>query len=197
MSVELDWKALPEWKVVRAATGQAIVSDPLLAVQLRDSSFPLSTSVPTIGVIDFGTSVPTPGVLYEWVVPLGRRARGDAGFTLIVSSADPATRQMVSFVAAANAIPMYVTGSLEDIENAEPAGDVTVTELETLELLHRVGGTLSASDFGERVGIEATTAGNRLVSLAKKGYVHRFERSRREGDLFVDLRTVRPPIALA
>lgn len=197
VSIEINSRALPNWTFVLAATGQVILSDALGAVQLRDSSFPPSTSVPTIGLIDFGVSIPTPGVLYEWVVPLGRRARGDAGFTLFVSSADPATRQMVSYVAAANAIPLYVTGSSKDIENAEPAGDLTVTEMETLDVLHRVGGTLSASDFGERVGVEATTAGNRLVTLAKKGYIHRIERSRREGDLFIDPRTVRPAVAFA
>jgi len=48
----------------------------------------------------------------------------------------------------------------------------------TLQVLHRVGATVTASNFGVRVGIEATTAGNRLVNLAKKGYVHRIERSR-------------------
>jgi DNA-directed RNA polymerase subunit L len=36
-------------------------------------------------------------------------------------------------------------------------------------------------------GIEVNAAVNRLSSLAKKGYVHRINRPRREGDAFVDL----------
>ncbi len=186
----------PSQKVVRVATGQPIVSDSVGAVHLRESSFPLS-SENTIGVIDFGASIPTPGVLYEWVVPLGQRARaeGMGQFTLIVSSTDEATRQMASYVAAANSLPLYVTNSCQDIHSAEPAGDLTATERETLQVLHRVGGTLTAADFGDRLGIEATAAGNRLVNLSRKGYVHRIVRSRSKGDLFVDPRTIHAPTA--
>ena len=46
----------------------------------------------------------------------------------------------------------------------------------------------AASDLADRAGIEATAAGNRLVNLVRKGYVYRWERPRREGDLFVDPR---------
>ena len=50
---------------------------------------------------------------------------------------------------------------------------------------------LTAAEFARQVGIEQTTAGNRLVSLHKKGYLQRVERPHPIGDLFMDPRSIR------
>ena len=51
-------------------------------------------------------------------------------------------------------------------------------------------GPLPPFDFAEQVNIEKTAAGNRLVSLQKKGYLQRVEQPHPAGDLFVDPRSV-------
>ena len=51
-------------------------------------------------------------------------------------------------------------------------------------------GTVTALGLAEQVNIEKTAAGNRLVSLQKKGYLQRVEQPHPAGDLFVDPRSV-------
>jgi len=54
-------------------------------------------------------------------------------------------------------------------------------------LIRSAGGEVTSSRVADLAGIEVNAAVNRLSGLAKKGYVHRVARSRREGDAFVDL----------
>jgi len=54
-------------------------------------------------------------------------------------------------------------------------------------LIRSAGGEVTSSRVADLAGIEVNAAVNRLSALAKKGYVHRVARSRREGDAFVDL----------
>ena len=77
------------------------------------------------------------------------------------------------------------------IDLFEAVGDLTAMDRETLSLVLRAGGTVTAAEFAEQLGAEQTTAGNRLVTLHKKGYLQRVERPHPFGDQFVDPRSVR------
>ena len=74
--------------------------------------------------------------------------------------------------------------------NAEPAGDLTIKDREILEVVLKAGGTMTATELAQRLQIEQTTAGNRLIALNKKGYLQRIERPHPIGDQFVDPRSV-------
>lgn len=188
-----------EVKVVHVGTGSAVWSDPTAAALRRDAEFPaVSTGAPRIGVLDFGEIVPTPAALREFLVPLGEGVRsGRYGtFALFVSAPDDATREFVQYLSVARDFPIFIAPSLARLDEATPAGELTRTERETLDLLARVGGTLTAADFAESTGLGVTAAGNRLINLSRKGYVHRIQQSGRTGDLFVDPRTIRPHSAI-
>jgi predicted ArsR family transcriptional regulator len=76
------------------------------------------------------------------------------------------------------------------LEQAETVGDLTVNDRETLRLVLQAGGTVTAAELAEQLGIEQTTAGNRLVALNKKGYLLRVERPHPVGHQFFDVRSV-------
>ena len=85
---------------------------------------------------------------------------------------------------------VFLCSTYDDLEYAEPVGALTTSDHETLEHVFEAGGTVNGGDLAERVGIEKTAAGNRLVSLQKKGFVQRVERPHPVGDLFVDPRSL-------
>jgi len=58
-------------------------------------------------------------------------------------------------------------------------------------LVLQAGGTVTAAQLADRLGVENTTAGNRLIGLQKKGYLQRIERPHPIGDQFLDARSVR------
>jgi len=86
---------------------------------------------------------------------------------------------------------MFVSSSSVVLKGAEPVGGLTAKDRETLDLVLQAGGTVTATEFAQRQGIEQTTAGNRLVTLHKKGYLQRMQRPHPVGDLFVDPRSIR------
>ncbi len=164
------------------------------ATEFRDANFPpRAMSQPTAAVIDFsGMPTANPGRIRELVLPVAQGIRGGlyGPMVLFVSTADDGLADFVNDMAVANDVGLFWSTTSDNLEEAKPLGDLTTTERATLELLKHLGGQATAAQLGERAGIEATAAGNRLVNLVKKGYLYRFERTRREGDLFVDPRTV-------
>jgi hypothetical protein len=150
-----------------------------------------------IGVIHLGGLRPTPGILND-VLEIGESVRSGryGNFTLVVSSEDDATRSVLRDTAASKNVAIFLTKSPLRLANAEPVGDLTAKDRETITLVLHAGGTVTAAALGEQLGIEQTTAGNRLVALQKKGFLQRVERPHPEGDLFIDPRSVRfGPIA--
>ena len=85
---------------------------------------------------------------------------------------------------------MFVSSSTTDLSQAEAVGGLTGKDRETLDFVLQVGGTVTATEMARTLGVEQTTAGNRLVSLHKKGYLQRIARSHPIGDLFVDPRSM-------
>lgn len=181
-------------KFVPAGTGPAVWDDPH-ASRVVDRFMPQEREHgPAVGILYLGKVRPTPEVLQAAVLTTGEDVRAGryGNLTFFVASEDEATRRMVGDVAAANDLAIFVSPSIATtLENAEPVGSLTAKDRETLSLVLTAGGTLTASELAQKHGIEQTTAGNRLVALQKKGFLHRVQRPHPSGDLFIDPRSVR------
>jgi predicted DNA binding protein len=186
-----------EVKFVNAGTGSEVWDDPnatgswnhvIERVMPRDRHHG-----PMIGILDLAKLRPTPVVLRDVIVAIGEDVRAGryGNFTFVVSSEDAATRSIVSDIASAKDVAIFISSSPTHLDQAHPAGDLTVKDRETLGLVLQAGGTVTAAELAEQLGIENTTAGNRLIALNKKGYLQRLERPHPGGDQFLDARSVR------
>ena len=180
-------------KFVPAATGSGVWDDPYADQMIQRFMPPGRRHGPMLGVLDIGAVHPTPGVLMNTVVTVGEdiRAGRYGDFSFFICSRDEDTRRVIGDIAASNNVAMFVCSSSADLGDAEPVGVITARDRETLRLVSEAGGTVTASSLAGRLEIEQTAAGNRLVSLHKKGYLQRVERPHPAGDLFVDPRSVR------
>lgn len=180
-------------KFVPAGTGSAVWDDTNAGCVIQRFMPHDRNHGPMIGIVHLGGVRPTPSVLRDVVVTVGEDVKaGRYGeFNFIISSEDEATRSVIRDVATAQDVAMFVSSSSVVLEDAEPVGALTVKDHETLDLVLTAGGTVTVMEFARRVGIEQTTAGNRLVSLHKKGYLQRLERPHPTGDLFMDPRSIR------
>jgi len=86
---------------------------------------------------------------------------------------------------------VFVTTSPTNLKNAEPGGNLTIKDRETLSIVLQAGGTVTAAQLADQLQIEQTTAGNRLIALNKKGYLQPLERPHPIGDQFADIRSIR------
>lgn len=182
-----------ELKFVPAGTGSAVWDDPHAEQVIRRFMPRDRRHGPMVGIVHLGAVRPTPNVLRDVVITIGEDANaGRYGeFTFVVSSEDEATRNVIRDVATAQDVAMFVSSLPFVLEDAEPVGALTAKDRETMDLVLTAGGTVTAAEFARQVGIEQTTAGNRLVSLHKKGYLQRVERPHPIGDLFMDPRSIR------
>ena len=179
-------------KFVPAGTGSVVWDDPN-AEQLIHRFMPQGRQHgPMLGVLHIGAVRPTPSVLRNAVVTVGEdiKAGRYGNFSFFISSEDEDTRSVIGDIAASQNVAMFVSSSPIDFEHAEPVGEFTAKDLETLNLVLEAGGTVTAIELAQQVDIEKTAAGNRLVSLHKKGYLQRVERPHPVGDLFIDPRSV-------
>lgn len=181
-----------EIRVVPAGTGSAVWDNPHVEHLIHKFMPPDRKHGPMIGILDLGALRPTPDVL-QVVVTIGEDVRAGryGDFTFVVSSEDRATQAVVNDIAKAQNLALFVSSSPTHLEQAEPSGELTVKDRETLDLVLSIGGTMTANVLAGRLEIEQTTAGNRLIGLHKKGYLQRIERPHPLGDLFVDPRSIR------
>jgi MarR family len=153
---------------------------------------PTVSRTPILFVLDLNSVSPSSDVLEELLVRAGQevRARGHGFAALAVSTANASLRRLIEALAAREGLPLYISASVEPnrVFEAEPAGDLTATERETLEAVVAMGGQASASDLARRLELNNTAAGNRLTNLVVKGYLKRQSRPGRDGDLFIDPR---------
>lgn len=186
-----------EVRFVNAGTGSAVWDDPnatgswtrvIERIMPRDRRHG-----PMIGILDLARLRPTPVVLQDVIVCIAEDVRAGryGNFTFVVSSEDDATRNIISDLASAKDIAIFVGSSPMRLEEAEPAGNLTLKDRETLEVVLSAGGTVTAAELAEQLRIEQTTAGNRLIALNKKGYLQRVQRPHPIGDQFLDARSVR------
>ena len=187
------FRAIPfDVKFVPAGTGSAVWDDPYADQVVRRFMPQDRQHGPMLGVLHMGGARPTPGVLRDLVVTVGEDVRDGryGSFSLFICSEDEDTRSVIGDIAAARSVAVFVCSSASDLEHAEPVGLLTAKDRETLSLVSEAGGTVTALELAEHVNIEKTAAGNRLVSLQKKGYLQRVERPHPAGDFFVDPRSV-------
>lgn len=179
-------------KFVPAGTGSGVWDDPYADQLVQKFMPPYRRHGPMLGVLQFGAVRPTPTVLRNMVVTVGEDVKAGryGDFSLFICSEDEDTRNVIGDIATAQNIAMFVCASSSELAEAEPVGVLTANDAETLELVAETGGTVTALSLANHIGIEKTAAGNRLVSLQKKGYLQRVPRPHPEGDLFVDPRSV-------
>jgi hypothetical protein len=172
-----------------------------MAEEVRRSWLP-PTAPPTqtLRVLDLNGVWPSPDVLRELLVPAGQEIRsGSHGLVaLAVGAGNLSLRRMIEAVATQERLPLYVSWSAEpqEVAEAEPAGDLTATERETLDTVVSMGGRVASSDLARRLKLNPTAAGNRLVNLVTKGYLRRQSRPGRDGDVFIDPRFASPEQSL-
>jgi hypothetical protein len=155
---------------------------------------PSGVEEPTVLALNLEGRFPSAPVLLELVVPLGQAARGRTlgPLAVVLCTADEGTRQVLRALAATYDLALFVAPSVDRLAEAEPLGALTSTEQETLEVLRQLGGRVTVANFAQATGLEPSAATNRLVNVFQKGFVHRVERPRREGILFVDPRAATP-----
>jgi hypothetical protein len=192
----MDALNAPSRRIVFIGTG-GVLDDPERAAHLRDLRLP-PTAVEglTTIVLDLSGMDPTTAALREIIVPLGQRLRGGVYGTmkLIVATPNEAIAEFVGLLAGAHGFPIYLAASSsgDDVARARPAGGLTETEQQTLHELWDSGGWATVADLAGRFGIETTAVNNRLTNLDRKGYIHRYRRPRRYGDIYLDPRAPVP-----
>jgi hypothetical protein len=176
--------------VSRPPTGE-----PHEIAQYRDQQLvnPSGVKRPTIVALDLEGMVLSVPQLVELVVPLAKATRaGSLGpLALVVCTSNQPTREVLRALAENSDLALFVAPSTERLTEAEPYGALTPTERETLEVMHRLGGTLTVAKFADATGLGATAATNRLVGVQQKGFVQKVERPRSAGAIFLD-----PPRAI-
>jgi hypothetical protein len=155
---------------------------------------PSGVREPTVLAINLEGRFPSPAVLLELVIPLGRiaRSRTHGPLAIVLCTSDEAVRTIVHALAVAHDLALFVAPATDRLAEAEAVGVLTATERETLEILRQLGGRVTVANFAAASGLEPSAATNRLVNVAQKGFVHRVERPRRDGLLFVDPRVGMP-----
>jgi MarR family len=194
--VQSDTKAdpnLPVIRVIRLSTGGVLIDRDHAAYKGHFAVPPAPVKSPETFVVDLEADRSEILALQTLLLPLAERVRN--GFygpvRLVISSSDPGVALLVDYLAAKHSLPIFLSkgSSAEAIRAARPAGNVTTTEVATLDaILNSEGVGLTASALAERFGIELTAAGNRLVNLEKRGLVYRLRQPGREADRFIDPR---------
>jgi hypothetical protein len=189
MATYLDSHRLPQLYVQGPTFGP--ISDVPTIRQFRDALIkPSGVSEPTVLVVNLDGRFPTPSVLVELILPLAQAAKsGVSGpIVLVVCTQDEGVRVILRALAESHQLAMFIARSPKDLDDAEPVGPLTATDLETLEILHKLGGRATGATFANAANLEPNAATNRLVGVLNKGFVQRVDRPRRQGQLFLDPR---------
>lgn len=169
----------------------AVYPDRHQMAQYRDREFPpTATDWERVFCINLEGGFFSPGALMEMIVPIGQAVRGGVygSAALVVVSSDDGTVAFLEALAQKHELPIFLSRSPDSpLSDARPVGALTTAEMETYGLIRSAGGEVTSSGVADLAGIEVNAAVNRLSALARKGYVHRVARSRREGDAYVDL----------
>lgn len=182
---------LPTVRVIFPGTSGGVWTDRAEAARYRDLFFPPTVASEwTIGVLDLTGMLPTPGVLQDLLLPLAQRVRGGmyGQLVLVVRTHDAGVADFLRYLSKEYSLPMFLSPAFEALSSAQPIGALTSTEHTTLNVLAGMGGAVTASQLAQAVNIEPTAAGNRLVGLASKGFLHRLPSQHSRADLFVDFR---------
>lgn len=186
-------RTVPRLVFQNVATG-GLVDMPSVPTWVRNVAAASSKGPgPAVLVLELGEAKFEAEVLLDMLTSLAREIRaGRFGeVVLVVATTQESVARIAQMVAETENLPMYVTSSSAHVAEARPAGRLTPTEKSSLTTLDQLGGRVTSSQFASATSLELTAAGNRLSNLARRGYVFRLARSRREGDEYVSLATFR------
>lgn len=159
------------------------------AAACRDQYFPRTVAeTPRVRFLNLEGAFIEIGALQEMLLPVcqGIRAGIYGKLAIGVITSDESVANFVTYLAKEHHVPLFVSNSIEEFSrHARPVGDLTQAEVETFNVVSRLGGMITSAGLAEATGLEPAAAGNRLANVEKKGYVFRISRSRREGDLFM------------
>jgi hypothetical protein len=169
----------------------AVYPDHHQIARYRNEEFrPTATNLDRIFSINLEGCFFSPGALKEMILPLGQSLRSGVygSAALVIVTSDDAVIEFLEALAEKHELPLFLSAAPDaPLSQARPIGALTTAEIETYGLIRSAGGEVTSSRVADIAGIEVNAAGNRLSALAKKGYVQRVSRSRREGDAFIDL----------
>ena len=171
----------------------AVYPDRHQVAQYREREFPpTATDRERVFCINLEGGFFSPGALKEMIVPLGQAVRDGmhGSAAIVVVTSDDGTAEFLEALAEKHQFPIFLSTSPDaPLSKARPVGALTAADIQTYGLIRGAGGEVTSSLVAELAGIEVNAAVNRLSGLAKKGYVHRVSRPRREGVAFVDIVT--------
>jgi hypothetical protein len=177
MSEASDFPLSPHL-VVRSPTG-GVLEDPRDIDRFRTEVLGKSeVHAPSVVAINLEGRFPTIAVLYSLVIPLGQAA-------LIFATPEPATRDVIRALAEAYQLPLYLASSINQLSQAEPVGPLTAGEHDTIDLMRRLGGRVTVAQLADLGGLEQPAAANRLNAVVARNLVHRVDRPRNEGHLYM------------
>ena len=147
---------------------------------------------PQVFVLDLAGIALTPLALRELILPLAQRIRGGeyGEVRLVICTTDSGVADFVRYMAQVHQLPLFLAHSPSDLRAGAPVGDLTKTESSTLDAIVMLGGQVTASELAAQEGIGHSAATNRLVKLDREGYLFRYSRSRREGDIYIEPRSM-------
>lgn len=155
---------------------------------------PQPTEAPIMVLLDLQDVHPTAEALEACILPLAQGVKGGRfpESVIVVATLNPSVRRVVGWMASNFELPMFVSNSTAhiDLASAEPVGNLSATERETLETVAELGGRVSARQLADQQdpALGYTAAFMRLATLAKKGYLRRERQSGKRGELFTDPR---------
>jgi hypothetical protein len=171
-----------------------LVLDPGQIAAYRDALVqPSGVREPTVLAINLEGRFPLTEVLHELIVPLAQAARsGSLGpLMLVICTPSAKLRDTLEALAEKHKLALFVAPSPDRVAEAEPIGDLTPTERQTLDTVRRLGGSVNVSAFAKAAGLTAPAATNRLVNVMHKGFMQRADRPRSEGVVYMDPHAVR------
>ena len=150
------------------------------------------SDAPQVLVLDLAGVTFTPSALQELILPLAQRIRGgEHGMLhLVISTTDAGVGDFIRYMAHVHQLPLYLSDSPFELRESTPVGLLTKTETSTLDTINMLGGQVTASRLAVTEGIKPSAAANRLANLDREGYLIRQQRGRREGDLYIEPRSV-------
>jgi hypothetical protein len=183
-------------RIFSAATGD--LTNPEQVVHVLEDLRPGTGEGPNLAILDLSGKLFSPASLRHLVVPLGQQVLGGVfgQMKVVIVSSDPAVLEQVALLAREHKLPLFLAASRDPsaIEQAIPAGNLTPSEVETLNYIRDLGGITTVARLAEAMNLESNAATNRLVNVDRKGYLYRIKRNRQIGDLFVDPRTRRQAV---
>lgn len=170
----------------------AVYPDRTQMAEWRQSEFPVTAGASrSVAWINLEGGLFSPGALEEFFLPLTRDIRNGlyGPLVLIVVSSDEATVGYLEGLAQRHDLSFFLVPSTDaPLDQARPAGALSTTEIQTLDLVRNAAGEVTSSHLAGLGGMEVNAAVNRLTRLAGKGYLYRVPRARRDGDVFLDPR---------